>query len=1051
MRLTSAKLMGGLVLAQLVMGAQAHSQTGEANRRASEQQGLSQGRSNVALPQSEALAPTRPKPKSLADVKPPKTDDFYEGSDKEIEYEQALDREIKALFDLANRQKRSPVRGEIWLRLAQRYIDKAQMLEFRAQRDYEKRLKEYLENRKGPKPVVDTRAARDFNKRAIRLNEMFVQEFPKDPRLDQALFFLGYNHFESGNTAEGERYYKDLVRRFPNSVFIAESNFALGEFYFENDRWKEALEQYTRVIQRKSPRLLSFARYKAAWCLFRLGRSANALKLLEQVIQMSRAGGKSQSEGGRAINKVRLGAEAIRDYVPFYAEGGGDPKRAWTEFSRIAGDEKLARAMLERLAYNYADAGQRDSARELFRQLIGTNPTAEKAAEYQYQIVLAYASADPKEFRAELTNWLDNYGSNSLWARQNAKNQKLVSDVARLQEITLRNHVLQLHQAAQNSRAAFSQQQAQAAYAQYIRSFPQSAQIVEMQFFHAELLFDMGRFDDAAKIYTFVADREPQGKYRERAITNAVLALEKQLPSEAELKANRADRSEKMPLDPRVQQFESAARRYLAAYPQGEKSVAIQRILGALYLQHNHYDEAQAIFERIIRDRPGSPDAEVAGDLLLQGFERRKDASGLVAKGQELLANPQIANSKFGSRIRDILERATFVKAEGSIDKDALKGAREFEEFANQYKGSALAAGARYKAATAYERGGDLVSAIRMYQMVLNAPAPNDELRTAQVESRNSLARLFQQTGQLEQAARLYAQVAASPPRTEKSLNGYFNAAVIFEALGDRRRALENYRSYFEQSRKADRLEALWRMAEVSRRANDWGQAIRLYEEYGRQSGRREARVAEAAHRIAGHHRDGRRAGLHRQWRQQVLDVSRRVPREDRDAVAGFMAEARFELSQGTLDEIRAIRYSDNEKQQAESAQRVVKLKQKYIADMAEVIKLDNAPMIVAALTSTGGMIELIIQGFARIPTPKGYSGEDAQRYRQLIQGQIDQFRAEAKQAYSSAIERAMTFEYYGSWLSEARRGLARVEPTSPMASTGEIVMPMGVGDWMGL
>ena len=481
-----------------------------------------------------------PKDKPLASVKPPKSGEFYQGDTKEAEYEHLLDQEIRTLFKLSQQNKNSPNRGEIWLRLGARYVEKARLMDMRSQANYEKMVKDYNDRKTKVRPRLDQSVSREYNEKAVHLYEWFVRDFPKDPKVDEALFFLGYNQFELGNAEKGEGYYKELVTRFPDSIFVSESRFALGEYYFENEKWQLALDNYVKVVQAKKARLNTFALYKSAWCLYRLNRIPTALQALERVIKLSRAAEASAANnpGGRAVNKVRLASEAIKDYVPFYAEVG-DPKNAEHEFMRITGDEKQTLGMLERLAYIYADKGQRDGAVSIFRRLIAINPNGEKAAEYQYQIVLTYVTHDPKAYRHELEVWLETFGPDSGWARANAKNEKLVGDVAKLQETTVRNHVLQLHQAAQNSRAPFSQAAANGAYQLYFKYFSKAPKVVEMRFFHAELLFDMAKYEDAAKVYTYVADKDPKGPYHEKAIVNALLALEKNLPSNAEIDKKR--------------------------------------------------------------------------------------------------------------------------------------------------------------------------------------------------------------------------------------------------------------------------------------------------------------------------------------------------------------------------------------------------------------------------------------------------------------------------------------------------------------------------------
>jgi TolA-binding protein len=1010
-------------------------------------------REKTALPTSQALrAPVVTR--SLGEVKPPRSNEFYETNNKEAEYEHLVDEEIKALYSLSQQNKRSPNRGEIWLRLGERYVEKARLIEFREQADYDKQLKAFMDKKTHVRPKIDNHSSRDYNRKAIELYQWFVQDFPKDAKVDQALFFLGYNQFELGNPDAGERYYLQLLHQFPESGYVTESRFALGEYYFENEQWQKALDNYVKVIEAKRARLNAFALYKSSWCYYRLGRASAGLKSLERVVRLSRANEASDSSvsggGKRAVNRVRLASEALKDYVPFYAEAG-DPRRAASEFLRVSGDEKQANQMLERLAYLYSDSGNRVSANSIFKQLISMNPSGERAAEYQYQVVLAYATSDPKSFRYELEIWLNQFGPESEWAKANAKNQKLVTDMEKLQETTVRNNVLQLHQTAQNSRIETAQKAASAAYAQYFRYFPKSDRMIEMRFFYAELLYDMERYEDAAKLYSYVAEHDETGKYKERAVVNTLLALEKDLPSNADIEAKRGKSLEAIPLDPPVQRFEKAALKYAETFPKSEKASDILRRLGVLYYGYNQFDKAIDVFQRILRDYPKSPNAEIAGNLILDIYKLKGDMSGLADKGQEMLQNPAIANSKFGSQIRAMMEKASFMKADKLAQSgDPASAAKQYEQFAASYKSSDLAAAARFKAAASYEKAGDLVSAMRMHSMVLSGDSSDPKVRDIQNDSRNALSHIYQQTGQLELAAKSYHDYAATNPKDPKAVNGYFNAGVLYDSLGQSNDAISSYDTYFAKSKNADRIEVLYLDAQIWKKRGNQARAVAFFDRYIREGGRNQAHIVEAVYEMA---RNAKRLGQVTKQKELWQDVIARYKRAGaaKEATVAYAAEARFELAQPILRDLGAIRFYKNAKQQATAANDVKMVREKYINEMKQVILFDNAKWIVAALASSGQMFESIAKKFDGIPTPTGFSPEDAKKYHDLIGQQSAGFNAEAKNSYKTAIDRSQELESYTEWTQMARSNLAALDPAVKAKDAGEVAADAQAADWMGL
>ena len=141
-----------------------------------------------------------------------------------------------------------------------------------------------------------------------------------------------------------------------------------------------------------------------------------------------------------------------------------------------------------------------------------------------------------------------------------------------------------------------AQKTAKSGYELYFATFKEGAKLDEMHFFFAELLFDMGEFDAAAEHYGWVIDNAPKSPYLEKSTLNMVLAAEKGLPKEDELKKNVGESLDPKPFSAKVATFEKAANRYMGAFPKGENVPAMKYKLGALYYYHNQFDKALESF-----------------------------------------------------------------------------------------------------------------------------------------------------------------------------------------------------------------------------------------------------------------------------------------------------------------------------------------------------------------------------------------------------------------------------------------------------------------------
>lgn len=1001
-------------------------------------------KSHESLPQAGSIGQTKSQNNiDLSKVKPPKSSDMMRGDrSDQANLERVTDEQIRELFKLTQRFKSSPTRGELWLRLAELYSEKAQIVDFRKQTEYDHKLKEYQDGRSKQKPRLDTREATEYNKKAIQLYEWFVRDFPRDPKMDQALFFLGFNYFELGENKKGHKHYSELTQKFPRSSFLNEANFALAEYHFENEEWKKALDFYIKVLKNKNHRLFNFALYKSAWCLYRLGDIQRALSFMEKLIQTGR-----DQATNKNVNRFRLEQEALRDIVVFYGEGGGAQK-ATEYFKNLVG--KDYRTYLDKLAYYWSDKGNRDAAYFVFRDLIEDQPNSPKAFDYQYQIVVNAAHVSKsRQFRDELFKWVREYGPQSSWGQANRNNSELLANAAKLREVTLKNHVLQMHQTAQNSRADFSQQVAQEGYQVYIESFPNSPQIADMHFFFGELLYDMGKYDEAATQYKWVVDNAPDSKYASKSTLNVVLSLEKNLPSDKEMQTRLGKSLEKVSLDPRADRFIRAGNWYLGKYPNSDKAVEIKFRIGRLYYLSNHLDEASQIFREIVQKHPNTKSAEYSANLMLDIFNLRKDYAGLEKAGQELLALPQIADSRAGQDIKGVLEKASFKKGQDlEVNKDYAGGAAQYEAFAKQNPNSPLAVTASFNAGVNYERAGQIFPAIMAHKAVL--ASTRKEATELKPKSRRLLAKLYQDTGQYDLAAQSFAQAGSEAGKDPLAPNFFYNAAALYAGLGRSDLAVKNYSEYFNRNQKSDRIEALFEIAEIHRQQNQNTQAIQNYTEYIKGNSPNKARVIEAHFHVYELNKRMNRTREMNDWASRTLSVQSRLNSGHKGLGAKYVSQIRFDRALEGFREFVSIKIPSDPAKQKAAADKKLSLLGRLNSDLTEVIKYDNPEEIVGALTLIGQANANMAQSLLEAPLPSGLNPEETKQYRAGIEKLVEPYKKTSKESFKRAVERGQDLEAYSPYYDKAYAALRVLEPGS-LSEGGEIVSEAKNVNWIGM
>ena len=1047
--------IGLIVLSFLFVGNDGLSQVRK--RRRQKMGNLTLQKLKSKIPPSKKVSKKKVRARNVGLIKPPSSKKFYvyDSNPLKSEYNRLVDEEIKRLYKLSRQYKRSRSRGEIWLRLGERYKEKAQIIDFKLQDGYDKKLKAYNlgKTKRKPRPP-SRREVRDYHKRAIRLYEWFIRDFPKDRKVPQALYFLGYNNFEIGNLKKGEKYYIQLTRRYPKSVYVSESHFALGEYYFEKERWKQAMPEYMKVVKRRRSRLYTFALYKAAWCHYRLGSYKTALRTLIKVIKISRGGGADESvEGTLAIDKLRLAKEATGDFVSFY-EQTGRYKQAYDDFMDISRSEKRSLMMIEQLGYRYSYAGNLKASHYLFKQLISLNPEAPKAAKFQYQIVQDYGSTGRvKAFRKELAHWLDTFGSTSGWAEANKGNSKVIKENFDLQESTLRNHTLQLHQQALNARTKFSKKLAAGSYKMYLTYFKGSKNYSEMRFFYGELLYDLQDYGGAADQYESVALSDPKGKYFEKAITNNVLSREKSVPSNKAMDAKRQNLKDKLsaiPLSPNVKKFERAALLYLKNFPKGEKALEIKRRLGTIYYAHNQFDKSINMLRQIVKDKPRSKDAIVAAEIITDIHRLRNDLDKYQAEGKAFLANPTIAKSAFGKSLKINLQKAKFLVADNfSKGGNNLKAAKSFEAFAAANPGSDQAHSALFNAAVNYDKSKSTFDAIRMYKKVIAKPGKKASFKLKQ-DARNSLAKIYKKIGQLKEAAVYYEAYGRNAPKGKAAINALFNAAILWDALNSYQKAFKTYNVYAKLAKTKGEQEAAWAKAEMYRRQNLYSKAIYQYNRFISLNSANLERMIKSHFYIAHFYTKLRSHGKAKQWYEKVVRVVNSTSR-GRKMGAKYAAQSQFILSRVYLDQMKKVRLGRTEKSITKGLNKMKSLQKTLIKNMAKVIKYDYGPSVVAALSAEAESYEIIGNTFKNIPIPREYAkGNVAKQFKDMASKQMNEFIAKAIGSYRTAFDKGLSLKAYGPEMISSAQALYRLDPKG-FTNAGEINDVGQLPDMMGI
>jgi tetratricopeptide (TPR) repeat protein len=221
---------------------------------------------------------------------------------------------------------------------------------------------ELIENEKQLHTSIKTKTQEN-----LKNYQTIVNNYPKFPRREEAIFALGYTLNSVKKTAEAKAAYELLIQEFPKGTFTSSALLFLADEAFNDNDILQAIELYKKIEAFPEDAEYSYAVYKKAWCFYNLGNFDEAMAAFVQVVQHA------QTQKNQQI----LLKEALRDIARVYAQGK-DPLKA-EEFFQSLKEPTQVPSMLKNLADLYYDQGNFTEFTELCRVNAPTYPEMKEA------------------------------------------------------------------------------------------------------------------------------------------------------------------------------------------------------------------------------------------------------------------------------------------------------------------------------------------------------------------------------------------------------------------------------------------------------------------------------------------------------------------------------------------------------------------------------------------------------------------------------------------------------------------------------------------------
>jgi tetratricopeptide (TPR) repeat protein len=223
-------------------------------------------------------------------------------------------------------------------------------------------------------------------------------------------------------------------------------------------------------------------------------------------------------------------------------------------------------------------------------------------------------------------------------------------------ERALRALATVVHRQAQQTREQAAYEQAERLYRLYLEIFSDGSDGYTLAFYHAECLYQLERWVEAAEAYARVAKQDLKGKYAKEAAYAAVICHKNalNLRAEAEMSPRRPSGSPSFkpePIPGGEKKLLEAFATYLKLVPDAPERVNILYRQARIYYEHNHYDRAIALFSVIVTRHPGHELAVYAANLLLDSLNILKRYDELGRWVDQLLKQPALAKGELGETL----------------------------------------------------------------------------------------------------------------------------------------------------------------------------------------------------------------------------------------------------------------------------------------------------------------------------------------------------------------------------------------------------------------
>jgi len=757
-----------------------------------------------------------------------------------------------------------------------------------------------------------------------------------------------------------------------------ELQFRRGELLFDLRKFRLAEQAYAQVVAiGTSSQYYEKAATKQGWALFKQERYPQALKAFFALVdrKLKPAVGLVDSSALSRGDKELVDDVFRIVTLTFNELGGGKSIKPYFDENGQRGYEIR---VYRTLAEFYVKKKRVRDAAETYHAFAEAHPMHEKAFEFDLKAIETYTQAGfSSVLIEEKRTFIKRYRINgAYWKRYEEQEDTILAQLKTAVRENSEDVVRHLHAEAQKSRTAVAWQTAFIWYRQHLKWFGQSKNAQKLNFLYAELLFEAGFFEKAAREYEKTAYRYVRfGKDAEAGYA-ALLAY-----GEAEKKAKGKQKATWSRL------AVGSAMRFGKTFPGDKRSAQVLTRAAEDMFALKKYNQAAVAARQILElsNAPRSATRRTAWKIIARAeFEKGDYTRAEVAYKVALSLTGM--NDASRKALKDGLAASVYKQGEYMKSKGNLQGAiAQFSRVEQVSPDSAVIQSAEFDIAASLMESGNWRDAITKF-LAFRDKNPAHPL--AAKVSENLIKAYLENKQPLKAAAELE------------------NMAV-------------------NKSDPEIRRIALWQAAELYEKAGNDRQVIAIYKRYVGTFPQPMEQATEARQKLAAIYGRAGQPGERRHWLNEIIQSDKNAGSGSTPRTQYLAAKAALELAEPTLQSFQRVKLVRPLKQN-------LKRKKQKMKEAVDAFTLAADYGISEVTTASVYWLAEIYNEFGRelmrSERPEGLSEEEIEQYDILLEEQAYPFEEKSINIHESNIGR-ISEGMFDEWVKKSFAELRKLSP----------------------